>query len=66
MKIQASDLTISPEKITSWISQYDIFLANFTGDNDGQNVMINSQGLTVNSFHTETGRGGYFSTTSGT
>ncbi|WP_224143526.1 hypothetical protein [Leuconostoc gasicomitatum] len=66
MKIQASDLTISPEKITSWISQYDIFLANFTGDSDGQNVMINSQGLTVNSFHTETGRGGYFSTTSGT
>lgn len=66
MKIKANDLVISPDIIASWVSQYDAFLNHYTGDADGKSIMLNSQGLTVNSFHDETGRGGYFPTTSGT
>lgn len=52
--------------IKKWIDQYDQFLSQYTGTGDGKHIMLNNAGLTTNSFHYETGRGGYFSTNSGT
>lgn len=66
VKINPKDLNISTDTIKSWIDQYDQFLTKYTGDGDGISVMIDSKGLTPNSFHNETGRGGYFNTASGT
>lgn len=66
VKINKNLLEVSPETISSWISQYGQFLDKWTGDGDGISVMIDSKGLTTNSFHNETGRGGYFHTSSGT
>ncbi|WP_244973166.1 hypothetical protein [Leuconostoc suionicum] len=66
VKINPDDLQVSTDTIKSWIEQYDQFLTKYTGDGDGISVMIDSKGLTPNSFHNETGRGGYFNTASGT
>ncbi|MCT4382759.1 hypothetical protein EFM34_05875 [Leuconostoc suionicum] len=64
--VNNDDLTRHVRLIKQWIDQYDSFLTRYTGDVDGKHIMINKTGLTSNSFHYETGRGGYFSTNSGT
>ncbi|MGR8860874.1 hypothetical protein [Leuconostoc citreum] len=64
--INDDDLVKHIVLIKKWIDQYDQFLSQYTGTGDGKHIMLNNVGLTTNSFHYETGRGGYFSTNSGT
>lgn len=57
-------LEIDDEEILTMLDGCDLFLETYTKDT--KPLLINSAGLTVNSFHDVLGRGGYFPASAGT